>query len=125
MAANPTFAVIGPDVTIRGDISATADLHIDGRIEGDITCAALVQGEQSSIQGAITAESARLAGKLSGSITARELIILKTAQVEGEVHYDALTIEPGAQVDGRIAPNAHPKLRSVPDLSVEVIGAAE
>ena len=31
-----TFSVIGPDVTIKGDISASADLHIDGKIEGEL-----------------------------------------------------------------------------------------
>ena len=30
-----TFSIIGSDVVIKGDISATVDLHIDGRIEGD------------------------------------------------------------------------------------------
>ena len=98
-----TFSVIGADVTIRGDISATADLHIDGRIEGDIACSSLVQGEGSTIVGAITADSARLAGEVRGTITARDLVVLKSARIEGDVHYDALTIEQGAQVEGRFA----------------------
>ena len=114
MASGSTFSVIGADVTIRGDISATADLHIDGTIEGDITCASLVQGEKSNISGAVVAESARLAGKVSGSITARELVILKTARIDGDVHYDALTIEQGAEVDGRFAPNARQVVKAVP-----------
>jgi cytoskeletal protein CcmA (bactofilin family) len=107
--ANSTFSVIGPDVVIKGDISATADLHVDGAIEGDIKCASLVQGEASSISGAVVAESARLSGKVNGSITARELTILKSAVIEGDVHYDALTIEQGAQVEGRFAPNSQHK----------------
>lgn len=98
-----TFSVIGTDVVIKGDIAASADLHVDGRIEGDITCSALVQGESSMIMGAIQAENARLAGHVNGSITARELVILKTAQIEGDVNYDALTIEQGAEVEGRFA----------------------
>ncbi|MEE4153401.1 MAG: polymer-forming cytoskeletal protein [Erythrobacter sp.] len=103
---NATFSVIGSDVMIKGDISASADLHVDGKIEGDIKCSSLVQGEASHINGAVQAEVARLSGKVEGSITARELTILKTAQIMGDVHYDALTIEQGAQVDGRFAPNA-------------------
>jgi cytoskeletal protein CcmA (bactofilin family) len=58
-----TFSVLGSDLTITGDISASADLHIDGTVEGDIACTALVQGETSAIKGAITAETARLAGR--------------------------------------------------------------
>lgn len=114
MASGSTFSVIGADVTIKGDISATADLHIDGTIEGDIKCASIVQGEKSSISGAVVAESARLAGKVNGSITARELVILKTAHIQGDVHYDALTIEQGAEVDGRFAPNARQAVKAVP-----------
>lgn len=114
MASGSTFSVIGADVTITGNVSASADLHIDGTVEGDITCASLVQGEKSSLNGAVVAESARFAGKVTGSITARELVILKSAQINGDVHYDALTIEQGAQVDGRFAPNARATVKAVP-----------
>lgn len=106
-SANSTFSVIGSDVVIKGDVGASADLHVDGTIEGDIKCASLVQGEGSVISGAVIAETARLSGKVIGSITARELTILKSAVIEGDVHYDALTIEQGAQVEGRFAPNSH------------------
>jgi cytoskeletal protein CcmA (bactofilin family) len=104
--SSSTFSVIGADVTIKGDVSASTELHVDGRIEGDITCESLVQGETSVIEGAITAETARLAGRISGSITARHLVVLKSARVEGDVNYDALTIEQGAQVEGRFAHRA-------------------
>ena len=103
VSGGSTFSVIGSDVIIRGDIEATVDLHIDGRIEGDIKCASIVQGEGSHIEGAIEAETARLAGSVSGSITARELVVLRTARISGDVHYDALTIEQGAAVEGRFA----------------------
>ncbi len=101
--AGSTFSILGADLAITGNVSASADLHIDGRIEGDIACAALVQGEGSEIHGAVTARTARLAGTVRGSISAGELIILKSARIFGDVHYDALTIEQGAEVDGRFA----------------------
>lgn len=101
-----TFSVIGSDVVIKGDVTASADLHVDGRVEGDIACASLVQGEESTIEGGIKAETARLAGTVKGTISARELVVLKTARIEGEVEYDALTIEQGAAVEGRFAPTA-------------------
>jgi cytoskeletal protein CcmA (bactofilin family) len=104
MASGATFSVIGPDVTIRGDIEASADLHVDGVVLGDLTCASLVQGEASRIEGAITAERARLSGQIKGTITVRELVVLKTARIEGDVAYETLTIEQGASVTGRFAP---------------------
>lgn len=104
--SNPggTFSVIGPDVTIRGDIEASVDLHVDGSVVGNIACASLVQGESSRIEGEIKAESARLSGEVQGTIEVRELVVLKSARISGDVSYDTLTIEQGASVDGRFAP---------------------
>ncbi len=105
--AGSTFSVFGVDIRIIGDVHASADLHIDGHVQGDVTCTALVQGEGSEIQGAITAETARLSGTVRGTISARDLVVLKTARIHGDVHYDSLTIEQGAQVDGRFAPRTN------------------
>ena len=114
MSSGATFSVIGPDVTIRGDIEASADLHVDGHVIGDLACAALVQGEKSVIEGAITAERARLSGTVKGTIAARDLVVLKSARIEGDVSYETLTIEQGAAVNGRFSPRgaaeAEPKL---------------
>ncbi|WAT17227.1 polymer-forming cytoskeletal protein [Aurantiacibacter sp. MUD11] len=104
--ANPggTFSVIGPDVTIKGDIEASVDLHVDGKVTGNLACASLVQGETSRIEGEIKAESARLSGEVQGTIEVRDLVVLKSAKIHGDVSYDTLTIEQGASVDGRFAP---------------------
>ncbi len=107
-----TFSVIGSDVTIKGNVTASADLHVDGSIEGDISCASLVQGETSTIKGGIQAQSARLSGRVIGSIRARELVVLRNARIEGDVQYDALTIEQGAHVEGHFAHNAPAQSKS-------------
>lgn len=101
MVGNSTFSVIGADVVITGNISAKVDLHVDGRVEGDISCASLVQGEASTIHGAITAEAARLSGTVNGSVDARDLVITATANVTGDVSYEMITIEQGGHVDGQ------------------------
>ena len=101
-----TFSVIGADVAIKGNVEASADLHVDGVIEGDTVCTSLVQGESGRIEGAITADTARLAGTVKGTITVRELVVLRSARIDGDVHYETLTIEQGAAVSGRLAPDA-------------------
>ncbi len=126
-ARHTTFSIIGGDVVITGNISATVDLHVDGRIEGDITCANLVQGEESLIKGAIVAESARLAGTVDGSIIARDLTVQASARITGDVTYENLTIEQGSQVDGRFshrrAGAATPvKLHALPDQPATLAG---
>jgi cytoskeletal protein CcmA (bactofilin family) len=99
----PGFSILGADMAIKGDVSAASDLHIDGKVTGDITCASLIQGESSEVIGNIKVDSGRLAGIVRGTIDAGDLTILKSAEIHGDVHYDALTIEPGAKVEGRLA----------------------
>ena len=114
-SSSGSFSVLGADVTITGNISATTELHIDGKVEGDIDCASLVQGDGSEITGEVKAETARLAGRVDGSIHARELVILRSATINGDVHYEALTVEQGAAVQGRFAPrDAAPAKSSTP-----------
>ena len=108
--AGSTFSVLGPDIAVSGNLTAKMDLHLDGMISGDINCAALVQGEASEVTGIVVAESARVAGKIKGSITAAVLVILKSARIDGDVTYGTLTIEEGAQVDGKFTRAAEPKL---------------
>ena len=101
-----TFSVIGSDVVIRGNIEASADLHIDGRVIGDIACAALVMGETSFVEGEIVADSARISGAVSGSMRVRDLMVLRGAKVDGDVSYETISIEQGAFVSGRFAPGS-------------------
>lgn len=115
-----SFSMLGADTRITGNIHASADLHVDGSVEGDISCNALVQGEGSEITGAVRAESVRIAGLLRGSVTARDVVILKTARIEGDVSYETLTIEQGARLDGRLSPGsvqAPPSIARLPSAS--------
>jgi cytoskeletal protein CcmA (bactofilin family) len=106
-----SITVLGPDIGIDGDLAATADLHLDGRVDGDIKCAALVQGATSQITGNVAAENAHVAGKIMGSISADTLVIRKTARIEGDVTYGTLSIEEGALVEGNFSNRAmEPKL---------------
>lgn len=102
-AKNTPFSLIGGDVTISGNVTASVDLHVDGVVEGDISCAALVQGAESRIIGHVTAQSARLAGLVDGSITAEELVVERSARITGDVRYERITIEAGSRIDGHFA----------------------
>ncbi|KPH57659.1 bactofilin family protein [Novosphingobium aerophilum] len=124
------FSMLGNDITLTGNIEASADLHVDGRVIGDISCKALIQGEDSEIAGGISAETVRIAGTVRGTIAAREVVILKSAQIIGDVAYDALTIEQGARLEGRLSPNGGqmpPAIAQLPNRisDAEVIVAAE
>ena len=96
------LSVLGADVIVSGNIEASADLHIEGRVEGNVDCATLLQGADSIILGAVNAETARLAGRIEGSVAVRQLTIERAARIIGDVAYDTITIELGAVIDGRL-----------------------
>lgn len=100
-ARRGSFSILGGDVTVTGNLAA-ADLHLDGRIDGDVTCGALVLGAEGRIAGSVTADSARIAGAIEGAVSARELTVERTARIIGDISYEAITIEPGAKVDGQL-----------------------
>ncbi|MGK6320964.1 bactofilin family protein [Sphingomonas sp. DT-204] len=101
-AATGLFSVIGPDVTVTGNIVAAADLHVDGRVEGDVVCGALTQGTDSAIHGGVTAETARIGGSIEGSVRVRQLLVERTARIAGDIEYETITIESGGQIDGAL-----------------------
>jgi cytoskeletal protein CcmA (bactofilin family) len=106
-ARHTTFSILGSDVVVTGNVAASVDLHVDGKIEGDLKCANLVQGEASEIKGGVFAETAKLAGLVDGSIEAKTLIIHASARITGDVTYENITIENGGKVDGKLTHRRH------------------
>ncbi len=119
-AKGATFSVFGADVVITGDVLASVDLHVDGRVEGDVTCASLVQGAASHIIGSVTADQARIAGSVEGSICVKALIVEQSARIIGDVSYESITMAQGAQIDGRLA-----HIDDSPQQGLKLIAASE
>lgn len=96
------LSFIGSEVTISGNVGGNGDLHLDGSVEGDIRCNNLILGPGGRIKGNISAETATIAGTIGGTVSARTLIVEKTAKINGDLSYESVSIENGAQVDGRL-----------------------
>lgn len=96
-----TYSFIGPEVVVTGDIDSPGQLHIDGKVTGDVNCGTLCQGESGAITGNITSDDARLAGLVDGAVSAGTLLLEATARITGDILYGTLTVATGAQVDGR------------------------
>jgi cytoskeletal protein CcmA (bactofilin family) len=96
------FSVLGPDVVVTGNIRATADLHVEGQVDGDLDCAALVLGPEARVTGQVRADNARIAGTIEGAVSVRDLTVEAGARIAGDVEYETISLETGAQVDGRL-----------------------
>lgn len=99
----PALSFIGPETVVSGNIATEAQLHVDGRIDGDVKCAQLIQGIAGVIAGNIDAEEARIAGTIEGTVVARTLIVEASARILGDVAYETVSIDAGAQIEGRLA----------------------
>ncbi len=94
------LSVISPNVRIVGDIVSQGEVHVDGEIDGNISCQILTVGEGARISGEVTAESVKVHGDLSGKINAPIVSITKTARVTGDIIHESLEIEVGAYFEG-------------------------
>lgn len=102
LSAAAPDTVIGPSVTVEGELSSQGDIRVDGHVSGSIkTQQALTIGEQAVIDATIDAESASIAGTVKGNITARDrLELTATAKVTGDITAKTLSVAPGAMFSG-------------------------
>lgn len=93
---------IAKGTIIKGDITATGDFRLDGRLEGNITLnGKLVVGESGFIKGNIGCQNANIIGHVDGNTSVKELLALNsTAVVKGDILINRLSIEPGATFSG-------------------------
>ena len=99
------ISVIGPNITINGDIHSTEDLVIEGTVDCSVTCGTLVVGENGCVRGDIRTERLRLAGVVEGSIETNDLAIEASAHVKGDVNYTRLRVASGGTIQGQM--NCH------------------
>lgn len=94
------MSVIGTGITITGNIEAEVDLHIEGKVVGDVRCATLILGDRSIVTGSIFADRVRVSGTVEGGIETIDLAIEAAARVNGDVTYSRLRIANGGVIAG-------------------------
>ena len=101
----PNRTVLGPSVTLRGELTADEDLAIEGQFDGTIHLRdhCLTVGPQGQVKAEIEASRVIVQGAVTGNITARERIeIRKTGKVMGDLVAPGIAIEDGAYFKGSI-----------------------
>lgn len=88
--------------TIKGDISSSSDLKIDGMLTGNITSSAkVIVGPGGFIEGDITGQQADISGRVTGTIRVTDLLQLKgNCVVNGNIYAGKLQVEPSANFNG-------------------------
>jgi len=99
------YALIGKSVIIKGELSGSEDLYIDGQVEGSIELHGnnLTVGPHGQVKASVNAKGVIIQGKLEGNIKATERTELrKSAIAVGDVTTQRMAIEEGAFYKGRV-----------------------
>lgn len=93
---------IAAGTKIIGDIITKGNFRLDGELEGNLLSESrVVLGITSFLNGTLKAQSAEVSGKIKGVVeVSEELVLRKTASLEGEVVTGSLNIDSGAEFNG-------------------------
>lgn len=98
-------ARLGSTVRIKGTLTGSEDLKIDGRVEGRIELPehTLIIEPNAIIEADVVAKAVIVFGSVAGSVTAREkLEIRRSGSIVGQVACAQLSIHEGAQMQGKV-----------------------
>ena len=101
---------------VSGNVTSNGELHLNGQIQGDVHCVALVLGDNAQLEGSVVAEDVMVRGRLIGSVHALRVMLQSTSHVEGNLVHKGLAIEQGAHFEGELRPSEDP-LASNPEVA--------
>ena len=95
--------ILNSDVEIKGTLKFAGELTFDGKLEGDITSdGTLNLSDNAVVKGNLTVNSVVLRGKITGNVTAKERIEIKTkTELFGDIRSPKLVIEEGVTFVGK------------------------
>ena len=95
-------SILSHDMHIVGQIVCEGDVQIEGKLDGNILSHSLTIGEKAQVAGEVAGEVITIMGKVDGTIHGRQVHLCATSHVSGDIFHEALAIETGAHVDGRV-----------------------
>jgi len=107
MNGNPGKNTLSSDVEIKGNLKFAGELTFEGKLDGEIqTDGTLHLGDSAVVNGNISAATVVVRGKITGNITAKEKIDIKTkTELFGDIRAAKLVIEEGVTFVGKTEVN--------------------
>jgi cytoskeletal protein CcmA (bactofilin family) len=94
-------SLIAENVSVDGDLASDGEVQLDGALRGDLKVTHLSIGETGQVEGAVSAETVEVRGRVAGTINARSVRLFASARVDGDITHERLAIEAGAHFAGR------------------------
>lgn len=98
----PAPSILSSDLTIKGNVTTTGDVQVEGTIEGDIRAHLLTVGEGATVKGEVIADDVVVNGRVVGRLRGLKVRLTATARVEGDIIHKTIAIESGAHFEGTV-----------------------
>jgi cytoskeletal protein CcmA (bactofilin family) len=111
-------ATIGRTLVIKGEISGSEALYIDGRIEGKIVMpeSRVTIGRNGKVDASIQAKEVVVMGKVTGNIECSDRVDIRAeGSVSGDISTVRISVEDGAALKGGIQVRSEGKGNSKAD----------
>ncbi len=97
-------AVIGPSMTIKGEIRAREELLVDGEVEGTLESQSMLTvGPNGKVRGNIKAREVAIFGSVRGNVDVTEKIAIREqGSLIGDIKSAGISIDDGAYFKGSI-----------------------
>lgn len=98
-------ACVSQGIKIKGELTGSEDLFVDGQVEGSITFtnSIVTVGPNATVKAEITAREVVLRGKVQGKVTGAEKIqVWSSARVNGDMKSERISVEEGAELHGSL-----------------------
>jgi cytoskeletal protein CcmA (bactofilin family) len=102
---NQEQATIGKSLVIKGEVTGSESLYIDGRVEGAINLPGnrVTVGRNGQVQANVNAREIVVLGKVKGNVTASDRVDIRNeGSLTGDVVCQRISIEDGAYFKGGI-----------------------
>ncbi|MEM9148054.1 MAG: polymer-forming cytoskeletal protein [Pseudomonadota bacterium] len=129
-AIKPSPSLLSSDLTVKGNVSTSGDIQIEGTIEGDVRAHLLTVGESATIRGEVVADDVVVNGRVVGRLRGLKVRLTSTSKVEGDIVHKSIAIESGAHFEGSVQRAEDPLgdgavgNRPVPTTAAESISSA-
>ena len=109
--------IIGKNTVIKGEISGTGNLRVDGTVEGGIASeGCVVIGESGTVNGDIKANTLNVSGQVNGNADISDkLAIAASGQLIGDVKVGSFNIAQGGVFKGRSEMTTRTRSESIDD----------
>lgn len=98
----PVASILSSDLTIKGNITTTGDVQVEGTVEGDIRAHRLTVGEGATVKGEVIADDVVINGRVVGCLRGLKVRLTANARVEGDIIHKTIAIESGAHFEGTV-----------------------